>query len=226
MAQLQTRSRVAAGPPRPVSMLAQLSTRGRIAAGVVAAVLIAMIGFTIGLLSARPDYPGDGSADVGFARDMSAHHAQAVEVGMIAFQNANLPEVRTLGGDIAVTQQGQIGTMQGWLQQWGVGPNSSSPPMSWMPEGQRALNGNLMPGMATREEIAKLKAATGTDLDILFLQYMLRHHLGGIHMVDGVLAENPSPQVKEMAETIKKNQSGEVVVMENLLKQLGAQPIN
>jgi hypothetical protein len=29
-----------------------------------------------------------------------------------------------------------------------------------------------------------------------------------------------------MAETIKKNQSGEVVVMENLLKQLGAQPIS
>jgi hypothetical protein len=29
-----------------------------------------------------------------------------------------------------------------------------------------------------------------------------------------------------MAETIKKNQSGEVVVIENLLKQLGAQPIS
>jgi uncharacterized protein (DUF305 family) len=204
----------------------ELSRRGKITVGVVAAVVIAMIGFTIGLLSARPDYPGEGSADVGFARDMSAHHGQAVEMGMIAFQNATLPDVRTLGGDIAVTQEGQIGMMQGWLKQWGVGPNSSAPPMAWMPEGQRALNGNLMPGMATREEIAKLKAAKGKDVDILFLQYMLRHHLGGIHMVDGVLVENPTPDVKEMAETIKKNQSGEVVVIQNLLKQLGAQPIS
>jgi len=204
----------------------ELSRRGKITVGVVAAVVIAMIGFTVGLLATRPDYPGENSADVGFARDMSAHHGQAVEMGMIAFQNATLPDVRTLGGDIAVTQEGQIGVMQAWLKQWGVGPNGTQPPMAWMPDGQRALNGNLMPGMATRDEIAKLKAAKGKDVDILFLQYMLRHHLGGIHMVDGVLSEHPTPEVKEMAETIKKNQSGEVVVMENLLKQLGAQPLN
>jgi uncharacterized protein (DUF305 family) len=209
-----------------ISLLQQLSPRGKVAAGVAAAVVIALIGFTIGLLAGRPSYPGDGSADVGFARDMSAHHAQAVEMGMIAFQNASTPDVRTLGGDIAVTQEGQIGTMQNWLKTWGVDSNSSATPMSWMPDGQRALNGNLMPGMATREEVAKLKAAKGKDVDILFLQYMLRHHLGGIHMVDGVLAENPTPQVKELAETMKRNQSGEITVMENMLNQLGAKPLS
>ena len=146
-------------------------------------------------------------------------------MGMIAYRNASLPDVRTLGGDIAITQEGQIGTMQTWLKDWGVGPNSSQPQMAWMPDGQRALVNNLMPGMATRDEVAKLKAATGKDADILFLQYMLRHHLGGIHMVDGVLAENPSPEVRELAETMKKNQSGEITVMENLLTQLGAKPL-
>ena len=207
-------------------MWRQLSPRGRIAAGVLVVILIAAIGYTAGLLTPRHDTPGEGSPEVGFARDMSAHHAQAVEMGMIAYQNASTPDVRTLGGDIAITQQGQVGIMQTWLKDWGVGPNGTAPPMSWMPDGQRALNGNLMPGMATREEVAKLKAATGKDVDILFLQYMLRHHLGGIHMVDGVLAENPSPQVRELAETIKKNQSGEVTVMENMLSKLGARPLN
>lgn len=202
-----------------------LSPRAKIVAGVVVAVVIAMIGFTVGALTSRPDHPNEGSAEVGFARDMSAHHGQAVEMGMIAFQNATLPEVRTLGGDIAITQQSQVGMMQTWLKEWGVGPNSSTPPMSWMPEGQQSLNGNLMPGMATREEIAKLKAAKGTDLDILFLQYMLRHHLGGIHMVDGVLAQNPTQEVRDLAETMKKNQSGEITVMETMLAHLGAKPI-
>jgi uncharacterized protein (DUF305 family) len=206
-------------------MWRQLSPRGRIAAGVLVAILIAAIGYTAGLLT-KPGTPGEGSPEVGFARDMSAHHAQAVEMGMIAYQNASTPDVRTLGGDIAITQQGQVGIMQTWLKDWGVGPNGTEPPMSWMPNGERALNGNLMPGMASREEVAKLKAATGKDADILFLQYMLRHHLGGIHMVDGVLAENPSPQVKELAETMKKNQSGEVTVMENMLSKLGARPLN
>ena len=202
-----------------------LSPRARIVAGVVAAVVIAMIGFTVGALTSRPDHPDEGSADVGFARDMSAHHGQAVEMGMIAFQNATLPEVRTLGGDIAMTQESQVGMMQTWLKEWGVGPNGSTPPMSWMPEGQQSLNGNLMPGMATREEIAKLKAAKGTDLDILFLQYMLRHHLGGIHMVDGVLAQNPTQEVRDLAETMKKNQSGEITVMQTMLAHLGAKPL-
>jgi uncharacterized protein (DUF305 family) len=204
----------------------ELSPRSRIGLGVVAGVLVLLVGFTAGLLAQRHDHPGEGSAEVGFARDMSTHHGQAVEMGMIAYRNATLPDVRTLGGDIAITQQGQVGMMQQWLKEWGVGPNSTEPPMSWMPEGQRALVNNLMPGMATREEIAKLKAATGKDADILFLQYMLRHHLGGIHMVDGVLAENPTPEVKELAETMKRNQSGEVTVMETLLKQLGAEPLN
>src|SRR5258705_6403055 len=157
---------------------------------------------------------------------MAEHHAQAVEMGMIAYQKASTPEVRSLGGDIAITQQGQIGVMNTWLKEWGLNPNSDKPPMSWMPDGQRALNGNLMPGMATRDEIAKLKAAKGKDVDILFLQYMLHHHLGGIHMVDGVLLENPTPQVKELAETMKRNQSGEITVMKNMLSQLGAQPLS
>jgi uncharacterized protein (DUF305 family) len=204
----------------------QLSQRGRVTLGVVAAILLALIGYTAGLLTPRHDYPGEGSADVGFARDMSAHHAQAVEMGMIAYQNGSSPDIRTLGGDIAMTQQGQIGTMQTWLATWGVATNSDKPPMSWMPGGEKLLNGNLMPGMATREEVAKLRAATGKDFDILFLQYMLRHHLGGIHMVDALLLENPSPQVKAFAETIRNNQSVEVTTMENDLTKLGAKPLN
>ncbi len=206
-------------------MLENFSPRAKVVAGVVIAVIIAMIGFTAGMLASRPDHPAEGSADVGFARDMSTHHGQAVEMGMIAFQNATLPEVRTLGGDIAITQQGQVGMMQGWLEDWGVGPNSTEPPMSWMPDGQRSMNGNLMPGMATREEIAKLKAAKGTEVDILFLQYMLRHHLGGIHMVDAVLLQNPSREVKDLAETMKKNQTVEITVMKDMLAKLGAKPI-
>jgi uncharacterized protein (DUF305 family) len=206
-------------------LLHNLSPRAKVVVGVVAAVVIAMIGFTIGSLSGGHDHPGEGSADVGFARDMSTHHRQAVEMGMIAFQHSSTPDVSTLGGDIAMTQQSQIGMMQAWLKEWGVGPNSSAPPMLWMPDGQRSLNGNLMPGMATREEIEKLKAAQGTELDILFLQYMLRHHLGGIHMVDGLLADNPSPDVRDLAETMKRNQAAEVTVMKTMLAELGAKPL-
>jgi len=197
---------------------------GRIIAGALAAVFLLAIGFGAGLLT-RPGTPGDDSPEAGFARDMSTHHAQAVEMGMIAYQKATMPDVRTLGGDIAITQQGQIGVMSTWLKDWGLDVNSTRPPMSWMPNGQNELVNNLMPGMATREEVAKLKAATGKDVDILFCQYMLRHHLGGIHMVEDLLSRNPQPDVRDLAETMKKNQTAEVSVLRTLLTQLGAQPL-
>jgi uncharacterized protein (DUF305 family) len=201
------------------------SRRTRIIVGVVATVALLFIGFAAGLLTPRLSVPGEDSVEAGFARDMAAHHAQAVEMGMIAYQKASTPAVRSLGGDIAITQQGQIGVMNTWLKDWGLSPNSSKPPMSWMPDGQRALTGNLMPGMATREEVAKLNSATGKQVDILFCQYMLRHHLGGLHMIEGVLSENPTGQVRELAQIMKANQTGEIPVMENLLTDLGASPL-
>jgi uncharacterized protein (DUF305 family) len=202
-----------------------LSRRGWTAVAVAAAVLLLALGYTAGLLTAGPTTPGENSAEAGFARDMSTHHAQAVELGMIAFQNASRPEIRSLGGDIAITQQGQIGVMSTWLTSWGLGPNSTAPPMSWMPQGEQAVRGNLMPGMATREEVQALRDASGARVDILFCQYMLRHHIGGIHMVDGVLARARDTEVRALAETMKKNQSGEVVFLRQLLDRLGAQPL-
>jgi len=202
-----------------------LGTRnGRIIAGALAAVFLLAIGFGAGLLT-RSGTPGDDSAEAGFARDMSTHHAQAVEMGMIAFQKASLPEVRTLGGDIALTQKGQIGVMSTWLKDWGLDVNTTRAPMSWMPNGQAELVNNLMPGMATRDEVKKLENATGKQVDILFCQYMLRHHLGGIHMVEDVLAQHPRAEVAELAQTMKQNQTAEVSVLRTLLTQLGAQPL-
>lgn len=197
----------------------------KIIAGVLAAVACVLIGFVVGSVTARPDYPDEHSADAGFARDMAAHHAQAVELGMIAYEKATRSDIRTLGGDMALTQQAQIGMMNAWLQNWGLGPNSDDPPMAWMPDGERAVNGNLMPGMATREEIQKLQDAEGEQVDILFLQYMLRHHLGGIHMAEAVIDSGPRPEVRDLADTMIKGQSSEIAVMEKHLADLGAEPL-
>ncbi len=196
-----------------------------IVGGIVAALLLVFAGYTAGTLVPQWRTPGDTSPEAGFARDMSDHHAQAVELGMIAYQRATDPEVRTLGGDIALTQQGQIGIMQTWLANWGLGPNRTQPPMAWMPDGERQLNGNLMPGMASPEEMAKYRAATGKDIDILFCQYMLRHHLGGIHMVDGLLNETSNQQVIDLANSMKSGQTGEIQVLQQMLTKLGAKPL-
>jgi uncharacterized protein (DUF305 family) len=202
-----------------------MNQRYRTVAIVLGAVIVLLIGYGAGLLTARPSHPGDASPEAGFARDMTEHHNQAIEMGMIAYQKATRADIRSLGADIALTQKGQVGVMQTWLKDWGLSPNSTRTPMSWMPEGQRALNGNLMPGMATRDEITKLNNATGVQVDILFCQLMLRHHIGGIHMVDGLLGQTHDPQVRELAEAMKIGQTGEVQVLQDRLAELGAKPL-
>ena len=39
-----------------------------------------------------------------------------------------------------------------------------------------------MPGMATEDELANLRALSGTAFDVEFLRLMIRHHQGGLDM--------------------------------------------
>lgn len=209
----------------------------RIALGAAAAVLLLLLGYAVGMLQPRLTAPGDSSAEAGFARDMSTHHAQAIEMGMIAFQKATRPEVRQMGRDIALTQQDQVGRMETWLQDWHLQPTGDDAPMAWMPEakagqhhsmagGMSVGEDGLMPGMATPAELEKLRNATGTDVDILFCQYMLRHHLAGIHMAEAVLQTTKQEQVKELAQSMVAGQNKEVTELRRMLDDLGAKPLS
>jgi uncharacterized protein (DUF305 family) len=203
--------------------------RWLITVGLALGVIIALMGgYAVGRANSPSPVataaatPSDTSAEAGFARDMSTHHAQAVEMGMIAANKATNPDVRTLGADIALTQQGQVGMMQQWLRDWDLLPTGEQPPMAWMPEGSAALKDGLMPGMATQAEMDQLRNAQGKDVDILFVKMMMKHHLGGIHMVEGVLSQSHDPDVTWLAGTMKAGQQKEITAMQQLLKELGA----
>ncbi len=212
-------------------MLDQLAAGPRwIRLGLAALVLVivAGVGFSggvfVGSASAdKPATPDTNSAEAGFARDMSTHHGQAVELALTAYPKATRAEVRTWAYDIATSQQYQIGQMQTWLEGWGLSPTSDRRAMAWMPNGVNELRPDgLMPGMATDAERAQLRAATGTQVDILFCQLMIRHHLGGIHMIEGLLQLSGNDRVRTLAESMRAGQQNEVAMMQQLLKDLGA----
>jgi uncharacterized protein (DUF305 family) len=83
---------------------------------------------------------------------MMVHHAQAVEMAEIVRDRTEDPQIRILASDIALTQQAQIGQMQGWLEVWGLPLTGTQKPMAWMGS---PMDGP-MPGMATPEEIDRL----------------------------------------------------------------------
>ncbi len=178
-----------------------------------------LVGVAAGLLVPRFLRPGDDSTEAGFLRDMSTHHAQAVEMSMIAHAATTDPDIRSLAADIALTQHGQIGQMQAWLRQWQLDPTGSTPAMAWMPDAQGSVVNGLMPGMATPEQLTKLRAATGKDLNVQFLTLMRRHHLGGIHMAQEILELSDNAKVTWLAQTMVTAQQGEINLIDDLLKK-------
>ncbi len=164
--------------------------------------------------------PGDDSVEAGFLRDMSTHHSQAVAMAMIAHKGSTDPEVISLAADIAMTQHGQVSTMQAWLRDWGLNPTGTQAPMAWMPDAQGSVRNGLMPGMATPDQMAALGAATGKDLDVQFLTLMRQHHLGGIHMAQAIVKMSDNKDVTWLAGTMVSGQQGELNLIDQLLKKV------
>ena len=168
-------------------------------------------------LSERP--PADGSAEAGFARDMSVHHAQAVEMAEITRDRTEEPGVRTLATDIALTQQAQIGQMQGWLSVWGLPPTGTGPAMGWMGMPTQGR----MPGMAPPEEVRRLGELPPEEADRLFLRLMIPHHRAALGMTEAVLTETDRPEVEELASAISASQEAEISTMEQMLQEKGGE---
>ncbi|MFE0582713.1 DUF305 domain-containing protein [Streptomyces sp. NPDC058874] len=206
------------------------------AAATVAAASGGGTGSASGAPAARtePGTPGLRSADAGFARDMAVHHQQAVEMSFLVRDRTQDEAVRTLAYDIANTQANQRGMLLGWLDLWGL-PKvvAGEPPMAWMGSSAghgghaghgSAKPGALMPGMATREELEQLGAASGRDAEVLFLQLMTDHHKGGVTMAEGCAQQCVTPVERQLAQGMVDAQRSELTLMADMLKQRGATP--
>lgn len=84
-----------------------------------------------------------------------------------------------------------------------------------------------MPGMATSAEMQQFRAMRGPEVDIRFLQLMLRHHEGGLHMME--YAADPAnveqAYVRDLASSMKRTQDKEIAIITQMLALRGAQPL-
>lgn len=211
-----------------------------VVAGVIAGALVLAVGLAGGwMLAARSADPSTTSVEAGFARDMQVHHDQAVEMALIVRDRTDDPEIRSLAYDIATSQAQQSGQMYAWLNDWGLPQARPGATMEWMSAptldgsaGQGHEHGTpatessdagipaaSMPGMASDADLERLRNASGTDAEILFLTLMLAHHRGGVEMADAVLDRSTHPLVTTLARAIVFAQSGEIDYMESLLAQ-------
>jgi uncharacterized protein (DUF305 family) len=211
---------------------------------VAAMVAVLLVGAAVGMMISTAQgaggdaAPGADSVDVGFAQDMRVHHLQAVTMAGIERDRSSDQTLRGIAFDIESTQLAQASEMAGWLTVW-VQPDLPSPGdgyMKWMSEdgthshtngegGQTTGAVQRMPGMATSDEINKLRKLSGAELDVYFLQLMLRHHEGGLEMAQYAAEHASRGYVRNLAEKIVSSQEAESSLMKDLLAQRGAKPL-
>lgn len=165
--------------------------------------------------------PSEESAEVGFARDMIMHHLQAIEMSYLLYDRTTSADLRLLAQDIIQTQTNQVGQMQAWLELWDYDQYGGTTRMAWM----GMASDELMPGMATAEQMEALRQSEGQPAEVIFFQLMNAHHYSGIHMAESAERLATNPVVQNLARTMKMAQTGEITMMEGLLRERGVEPL-
>ncbi|SFB26350.1 Uncharacterized conserved protein, DUF305 family [Amycolatopsis marina] len=156
--------------------------------------------------------PGQGAerqdaateADIRYVTMMIPHHEQALTMTELVAQRATDQRVHALAGRIADAQQGEIAMMRDWLSRHDAQGGHGA-------HGEHGAHAHeLMPGMATPEQLNALRAASGAEFDRLFLDLMIAHHEGALTMAEQELADGIQTRAIEMAQDVIAGQMAEI----------------
>ncbi len=188
--------------------------------------IIILIGLSLslGVLWWLSQPPSEGDPAVRFARDMSYHHQQAVEMALLLRDRTDDAELRQILIDMTLTQQAQIGQMTGWLETWALPITGPEPPMTgaMVHDGESMAMTPEMMGIQPQSEVNKLATLPVPEAEVLFLQLMIRHHRGAIVMAESVLDQTQRAPVVRLAEGVITAQESEITLMQKLLADRGA----
>jgi len=146
-------------------------------------------------------------ADVMFLQMMIPHHQQAIDISNIALKTSKDPELLALAKTIRDAQSAEIIQMQAWLKDTNTNPGMGH-------------SMDSMGGMLDDADLSALTAASGKNFDVLWLEGMIGHHDGAIHMTT-MIADASNPEIKAFGEIVVKNQSAQIEQMKAMLKRLG-----
>jgi len=147
------------------------------------------------------------AADTMFTQGMIPHHQQAVEMSDLMLGKSDIPApVKELATRIKAAQGPEIATMTGWPKTWN--------------ESATTAPGMDMGGMMGADDMAKLKAAQGTEAAKLFLTQMIAHHQGAVAMAKTEIAQGKNADAVSLAKSIVTAQQAEIKDMQTLLPTL------
>ena len=144
-------------------------------------------------------------ADIMFAQMMIPHHEQALLMSGFAETRSSNEEVKKLARQIYAEQEPEIAQMKLWLEK-----TNSSIDMG---------HDMGMNGMLTDSEIEAMKSVTGKAFDRLFLEGMIAHHEGAIHMAE-MIVDSDNAEARKLGQSIQVTQQREIDLMKEMLKTI------
>ncbi|MFN3692984.1 MAG: DUF305 domain-containing protein [Candidatus Paceibacteria bacterium] len=132
-----------------------------------------------------------------FLTEMIPHHEEAVVTAKeVLARGATTPEIKTLVEGIITAQEKEIADMKSWYQAWYGTPYTPS--------------GKYQPMMRD------LSKQSGVELDKIFLEDMIMHHMGAIMMAHSVQGVTEHKEVETLSKNIIESQSKEIQLMRQL----------
>ena len=137
--------------------------------------------------------------DVEFMQGMSVHHDQAIVMSNWAPERTNNSQVLELAENISDVQGQEHRQMENWLRENNYEVHSE-------------MSGQ-MKGMASEQQMQQLNNSTGHEFDMLYLELMIEHHIGGVEMAEKQVRQGSNQKLIEMAESMVKIQEEEISLM-------------
>lgn len=141
--------------------------------------------------------------DVMFMNMMIVHHDQAITMSEMADNRTDNQNIIGLAENISEAQSAENRQMREWMNELGYDTG----------------NHHAMAGMATEQEMQKLRNSSGEEFDKLFAELMIEHHRGGIEMAKNFRQAGRHSELKEMQTAMIETQQKEISKMENWQKQ-------
>ncbi|MDF5758352.1 DUF305 domain-containing protein [Spongiactinospora sp. TRM90649] len=148
------------------------------------------------------------AADVSFAESMIPHHRQALEMAALVPERSAGGRIPALAERITAAQGPEMAAMSEWL-------TSKGRPV---PGGHDHVEGAY--GMATLDQMNRLRAARGAEFDRLFLRLMIAHHQGALTMAHDEVRRGTDRRMRLVARDVVSGQSIEIGRMRGLLTAL------
>ena len=143
-------------------------------------------------------------ADTDFAMNMVVRPTQGIEMADVLLSKEGVDaKVVELAQNIKVAQGPEIDTMNSWLDVWGVGD---------MPGMSHGMGESM-----SKDDMAALEAATGSDAGRLFLEQMTVHHQGALDMAQVEIEDGLNADAITLAEKVVTDQTSEITLMKELL---------